>query len=160
MSGKKWSVWKTVKVGCPGLRDAEDFLQRFVKEDPCHDKCFEALIQAMVPDLITEEKEIKLVLVSLRDLGFSDETTKKQCVFDLLPEVGLGLVPAVAGFCLRDQYAGQSEDEKFHIAMKPYVLPKFGCVGLFLFGRWITADCADYTSSLSPECQFACSIVE
>lgn len=157
MANKVWPVWKTVKIGISGLCERADFMREFVEKVSCHDGRFEKFITTM--DICyAGEEEIKLALVSLAELGFSAETTKRVDFFAKLPLFGLGLVPAVVGFCLRAQYNDQPEEERFHMAMNPVVLPKTGSAGLFLFGKRITCDNADNTNSLSLDCQFACRI--
>ncbi|MEI7424593.1 MAG: hypothetical protein WCK10_00535 [Candidatus Staskawiczbacteria bacterium] len=154
-----WPVWKTVRIGVPGLSNREDFLREFVEKNSCHDKCFEQLIATM--DICYQgEEDINLALVSVAELGFLTESTKRGDALLRLESLGLGKLPAVAGFCLRAQYDNQPEEEKFHMAMNPIVLPKIGSVGLFLFGKQITGDNADHTNSLPLDCKFVCRIID
>ena len=152
-------VWDTIKIGVPGLQERADFLRMFVTENPCHDKYFGSFIEEMPIEVMGDDKEIKLALMSVRDLGFKTESTKRGDVLNKLESFGLGKVPAVVGFYLRAQRKGQVLKEKFHMAMDPVVLKKVGACGLFIFEHHITCDCADPTNSLSLDCRFACRIL-
>lgn len=149
-----WPVWKTVWVG---LLTKEDLLREFITKNPNHCKYLEIYIKAM--KRIAKAREIQLALVSVKDLGFTSESTRRGDVLDRLKQSGLGRLPAVAGFCLKTQYGNQLEAEKFHMATNPIILPKFGACGLFLFGKFITCANADPTNSLSLDCRFACRIL-
>lgn len=154
------TTWDTIKIGVPSLRERADFLRRFVTENPCHDKCLGDFIEVMPIDARRDGEEIRLALVSVGDLGFTTESTKRKDFFDKMELFGLGKVPTVAGFYLRAKHEGRVLKEKFHMAMDPVVLKKFGPCGLFIFEHYITGDCADPTNSLSLDCRFACRILD
>lgn len=139
---RQWNVWKTIELGTPGLRTADDFRRAlrdggFKLGDWANDILGKPPFEAA-----TEETGVDLVVKSVAELGFKDGATRRQ-IYNRAKELGLNLCPAEVGPQLRLQYKDQSVGEWILIAMEP-ILDSAGdprvfiveCVdsGLWLYG--------------------------
>lgn len=111
------SVWRTIKIGT-GIKTTDDFRLAF-KQSGCN-------IGDLVEDILGKpaftvrkhEKEIDLVAISVKELGFHDPTTRQK-IYKRAQRLGLRLCPAEVGPQLRLQYKDQPKGAWLYVGMKP-----------------------------------------
>ncbi len=149
-------VLKTIKLGT-GLVTADDFRGALKTNDlRIGDWAFDILGKEAFT-AATEEQEVNLVRMSVKDLGF-----KGNARFDEIcargKELGLELCPSEVGPQLRLQYLDQPKNEWLIIAMEAIrdshgLLDVFG-VGHVDDGRWLNAYYGHPDSTWNPDYQF------
>ena len=125
----EFKVFKTIKLGIPGLKTADDFRKSlkdngFKVGDWAND-----ILGKPAFTVATEETELDLVVVSVSELGFKKGATREQ-IYARAKERGLDLCPAEVGPQLRLQYTDQPNGEWLVIAMEP-IRDSDGSLGLF-----------------------------
>jgi len=110
-------VWKTIKLGMPGLRSAAD-LQKSIEDSgmKVNDRAKDILGKPAFT-VATKETEVDLVKVSVAELGFT-ENTRYEKICERAKELDLLLCPNEVGPQLRLQYKDQPKDEWIRVAME------------------------------------------
>jgi hypothetical protein len=142
-----FSTWMTIKLGtftsAKELHDAITTAGFLINE-------WAADILASVP-IAPVEREIELVHISIRDLGFEDVATREQ-IYSRGRQLGLELVPPEAAMQLRLQYKDQRIGEWFLIAMEAIPdscrRPSSFFIACDEEGEWLNA------GSGAPDCVF------
>lgn len=114
-------TWKTIKLGT-GLHTADDFRKAF------KDRHFKISKWLNLNDLLdkpeftvaTRETDVDLVRVTVSELGFPDEATRKD-IYDRARGVGFELCPPEVGPQLRLQYTDQPKPECLLVGMQPII---------------------------------------
>ena len=112
----KFNFWRTLKLG--NFRTGSELLEALNQAGCEFDgNCQFALRQ---PDFEVSavETEVKLVVLSLRDLGFRDDAIRSD-VYKRARKLGFELCPCEVGPQLRLQYKDQPMEESLEIAMEP-----------------------------------------
>jgi hypothetical protein len=125
----KFKVWKTIKLGTPGLKTVDDFRKAIADagvkiSDEANDIFGKPQFKVAEKDA-----EVDLVVVSVGELGFKNSPTSKQ-VYSRAKELGLQLCPNEVGLQLRLQYWYQPRGERLVVAMEP-ITASAGNLGLF-----------------------------
>jgi hypothetical protein len=137
-------IWKTITVGgSKGVNAIREALETW----PCHmaiaDDADEILGRPSFP-FIKTPVELDLVVLSVFELGFGDETSLHD-IYARAEALGFELCPAEVGPALRLDYLDQPPGDFLHIAMKPVakyngvlidftVAKAYGSVGFLLLG--------------------------
>lgn len=141
---KQWSVWRTMRIGTPDLRTANDF-RAALKAAGCK-------ISGRASDMLNqpgftaaaEESEIELVRLTVAELGFPKRATRED-IYNRAKERGLDLCPAEVGPRLRLEYKDQPKGEWLRVAIDPIRVlggdPDVWDVGHDADGLWILGDC-------------------
>jgi hypothetical protein len=110
-----FTVWKTIKLG---IHDNLDALRSVLKEADC--KVSDWAYDIIRPEftLAREETEVKLIVISVAELGFPYGARRDQ-IYARAQEFGLALCPPEVGPQLRLQYSDQTEGEWLLIGMEP-----------------------------------------
>ncbi len=114
----QFKVWKTIKLGRSNLRRADDF-HKDIKD--CRMRIGDwasDILGKPAFTVATEETEIKLVLVTVADLGFKNGATRED-IYKRAQGLGLELCPSEVGPQMRLQYKDQPNDERILIGMEP-----------------------------------------
>jgi hypothetical protein len=115
----EFPTWRTLKLGT-GLKTAGDF--RVALKIAGFDISERAGVILSKPAFIFpvsgEETEVELVIVSVAELGFECDATRK-CIYDRAEKLDLCLCPAEVGPQLCLQYKDQPKNEMLLIAMEP-----------------------------------------
>jgi len=135
-------IWKTIKIGT-GLQPSD--FEEAIKEKDC-------IVSDWAKDIISkpaftvsqEEQEIKLVKLTVRELGFEEGATTKE-IYERAQELVFKLCPAEVGPQLRLQYLDQPKGEWIRVAMKP-ITDSGGDLGVFRVahgdgGRYLACLC-------------------
>lgn len=125
-------VFKTIRLGT-GLKSADDFLDAFKQvgcrvSDWARDILGKPAFQAA-----SEETEVDLVVLTVRELGFSEGATYAK-ICERAQELGLELCPPEVGPQLRLQYMDQPEGEELQITMEPITVGE-GILSVLYVGR-------------------------
>lgn len=109
----KIKIWKTIKLGT--FKSAEG-ARCALNEAGCHvsrwsDDIFGRIVFS------SEEKEVNLVMLTVKELGFAYGATFAQ-IYEAARKLGLSLCPAEVGPALRAQYRDQPMHEWCYIAME------------------------------------------
>lgn len=138
---KQWPVWRTMKIGTPDLRTADDFLTA-LKAVGCEFRYRTSDMLGHPGFAVAEmESEIELVLASVCDLGFQKGATREQ-INNRAHEQGLDLCPMEVGPRLRLEYKDQPPDEDLFVAMEPLgVSPRVWSVAHDRTGLWLDDWC-------------------
>lgn len=113
----RFEIWKTIEIGT-GLQNADAFCHA-LKDNGCSISDWAKDIMRKPAFAVTPEKaELNLVKVSVAELGFSSDATRKK-IYERAISMGLKLVPAEAGPQLRLQYPKQPHGEWLLMAMEP-----------------------------------------
>lgn len=125
-------VWKTIRVGTPGFKTADDFRNALNRAN-CHisDRT-NAMLDKLAFIASKIETEIDLVVASVAEFGFRVATCRD--IFNRAQELGLGLCPAEAGPQLRLQYMDQPRGEWLLVGMEP-ITDSDGYPSVFSVGR-------------------------
>jgi hypothetical protein len=110
---QKFEVWKTVRIG--GFRNADEIRKAIKRAGMNIGNCANDIL-GKIP-LATSETDVKIVLLSVADLGFEDGAEYGK-ICSRAKELGLELCPAEVGPQLRLQYNDQSRGW-IVIAMEP-----------------------------------------
>jgi hypothetical protein len=137
-------IWKTITVGgSKGVNAIREALETW----PCHmaiaDDADEILGRPAFP-FIKTPVELDLVVLSVFELGFGDETSLHD-IYARAEALGFELCPAEVGPALRLSYLDQPPGDFLHIGMKPVakyngvlidftVAKAYGSVGFLLLG--------------------------
>ena len=152
-SVREWPVWKIVQGGT--YETVDDLRATITKSGVkiCDYTKFALL------DNVThcgELIELKLVRVSVAELGFEDGATYSQ-ICARAKELGLKLCPAEVGLKLRLQYLDQPMDTYFYIAMEPitddFGYPLVFCLSRHIEGLWLGSSGVEL-NKLRPEHEF------
>jgi hypothetical protein len=137
-------IWKTITVG--GSKGV-NAIREALETAPCHmaiaDDADEILGRPAFP-FIKSPVELDLVVLSVFELGFGDETSLHD-IYARAEALGFELCPAEVGPALRLSYLDQPPGDFLHIAMKPVakysgalidftVAKAYGSVGFLLLG--------------------------
>lgn len=140
---RQFKVWRTIKLGTPGLKTAEDF-RRAIKDNGMKigDWANDILGQPGFT-VADEETEIDLVCLTVAELGFKDGARRDK-IYTEAQKFGLQLCPAEVGPQLRLQYKDQSSGEWIFVAMDP-ITASGGGLRVFRVGRdgrglWLDGD--------------------
>lgn len=113
----KFPVWRTIRIGTPNLRTADD-CRCVLGEAVCR-------ISRWANDMLDrcrfacKETDLDLVVVSVAELGFEKGATCADVYTRAQEEFGLDLCPADVGPALRLAYKDQPQDEWLLVAMEP-----------------------------------------
>ena len=148
------SVWKTITIG----NISQEKFTPTIKERGMN--VSEWSVDMMKQDaftVVSQEEQIDLVVVSVRDLGF-DKTTRYDAICARAKERGLELCPAEVGPQLRLQYLDQPLGEWIRVAMEAIRdsdgdLEVFG-VGHYGDGLWLGSLYGRPGSLWSPDDRF------
>jgi hypothetical protein len=140
----KFPVWRTIRIGTPNLRTADD-CRCVLGEAVCRisgwansmlDRCLFA----------SKETDLDLVVVSVAELGFDKGATRVD-IYTRAQELGLDICPADVGPALRLAYKDQPQNEWLLVAMEP-IADSDG--NLFVWyvvhdnvGLWLSSGCGD-----------------
>lgn len=129
----KFQTFRTIKLGTPGLKTADDF-RKTIKDGGMEigDWANDILGKPQFT-VAAEETEADLVIVSVAELGFKKGATRED-IYAKAKELGLELCPNEVGPQLRLQYADQANSEWLIIGMEP-IAASGGRLGLFRVGR-------------------------
>lgn len=149
-------VWKTIKLGT-GLKTADGFRKALVDGGSRIANSANQMFRKRVFTASKTERELDLVNVSPRDLGFKKQTTyKKVCA--KAKKIGLELCPSEVGPQLCLQYKDQPKGEWLVIGMKVFVEPQGGLwvftVEYFRDDRWFTCCCVNLGIAFGPHDRF------
>lgn len=109
-------IWKTIQLG---TQKTVNGLQKSITRSGANISDWSKDIM-FKPEftLSKEKKDVDLVILSVKELGFPDGATRQQ-IFDKAQSIGLELCPAEVGPQLRLQYTDQPKGEWLLIAMNP-----------------------------------------
>lgn len=120
-----FEIWKTITVGS-GTRTAHDFREAILRNGRTISDDANELLRSIDFSKTGNETELKLVLVTVSELGFKvlDEEGVKACykiseIYNRAQKLGLTLCPAEVGPQLCLQYADQPKGEHLTIGMHP-----------------------------------------
>jgi hypothetical protein len=126
---KNFRIWKTIKLGTPGLKTADDF-RKVIESDKIHiDKRADDILGRPEFTVAAEQTEVDLVIVSVAELGFK-KRTKREDVYAQAKKLGLQLCTPEVGPQLRLQYTDQPDNDWLTIAMEP-IEGSDGSLGVF-----------------------------
>ena len=108
-----FQTWKTIKLGT-----GDDFCRVLKSAGHRVSDWAEDLINQPAFRVASKELKLKLVRVTVVELGFKDGATREQ-IYNRAKELGLELCPAEVGPQLRLQYKDQPMGEWLRIAMEP-----------------------------------------
>lgn len=123
---KKIKLWKTISIG-NGLATPDDFKVAFRNARIISNESVDGFIAGKDFKVEENKKELKLALVKVFDLGFSDTVTADECIVKA-KEIGLEVCSPEVGPQLRLQYLDQPAGEWILIGMQPVVGEKFKSV--------------------------------
>jgi hypothetical protein len=129
---EKFNVWETIKLGT--LKKVDDICMEFKKNGFVFLKLAHNMINEPSFKLSEVEKEIKLVIISVEELGFYRSTTYDE-ICNKAKEFGLKLCPNEVGPQFRLHRKNQLKGEYLRIAMEPIADP-----GEFLYIFYIAHD--------------------
>lgn len=111
-------VWKTIKIGTPHLRTAEDF-RKAIKDRKMRisDEANNIFGKSALA-VATEETELDLVKATVAELSFRGGARHDQ-IYSRAKELGLEICPSEVGLQLRLQYQNQPKGEWILIAIEP-----------------------------------------
>ncbi len=117
----KFVPWKTITIGTHKN-------MRFLKKDLIHNECDNNLCFGTSFPLIAEERQLDLVVLSVKEIGF-DSGARYEEICAAVIALGLELCPAEVGPALRIAYKDQDGREVLHIAMEPIINPNgYHCI--------------------------------
>jgi len=147
-------VWKTIQVGTVENKSA---LLAALDAAGCGIGNVAQDIFARPGFTLSRSKaELNLVVVSVVELGLSEETSSLENIYSRAHELGLALAPADAGPQLRLQYFDQPVGEFLHVGTEPIkakrgdgdiLIVANGGAGLLLLGEEVRANLQFYPSS-------------
>jgi hypothetical protein len=112
---RELEVWKSIKIG--GFSNVNEVREAIKKAGMNINNPADLLLEKI--PLAKEQSTIKLVCLSMKDLGFNEDGAKNEEIFNRAKEMGLELCPAEVGPQLRLQYKDQPNEEFIMIAMEP-----------------------------------------
>jgi hypothetical protein len=122
-------AWRTIKIGTPGLRTADDFRKIFKARGIDIGNGGNDILSKPEFTVAGQETELDLVIISVAELGFRNGARRDQ-IYDRAKNLGLGLCPAEVGPQLRLQYVGQPNGECLLIGMEP-IRDSYGILSVF-----------------------------
>jgi hypothetical protein len=139
-----WGVWKTIKLGTGGLKNADDFRKALKKANCGIGDRGNDILGKPAFTVDDTKKEVELVNVSVAELGFK-EGARYADICKRANELGLDLCPAEVGPQLRLQYKDQPKGEWLLVAMEAITSSR-GDLDVFCVvrngggERWLDAD--------------------
>lgn len=138
-----WQAWKTIKLGT-GLKTADDFRASLKDSGMKIGGWANDILGKSEFVVAAEKKEVDLVKVTVRELGFKEGATREQ-IYTRAKELGLELCPSEVGPQLRLQYMDQPNGEWILIGMDP-IRASDGFLGVFRVERldselWLDSHC-------------------
>lgn len=132
-------IWRTVKLGV-GSKTGTAFTKAFTKAGMKVSDWAKDVLNRPAFTVAPEETELKLVRVTVAELGFENGATRAD-IYARAEEFGLDLCPAEVGPQLRLQYADQLTDEYLLVGMEP-ITDSDGSLNVFNVGhdddgRWL-----------------------
>lgn len=113
----KWKIWETIKIDT-GLKTADGFRKAIKKNGMKISDWASDILGKSAFTLASQETELDLVKVTVRELGFKDGARRDQ-IYKRAKQLGLELCPSEVGPQLRLQYKDQPNGEWILIAMEP-----------------------------------------
>jgi hypothetical protein len=124
----KFKTWKTIKLGT--YKNADELCNALRGSGiSTINKTVENVIQRDPEFIIASEKEIKLINISVAEIGFPNGANYGD-ILSKAEELGLSLCPSEVGPQLHLQYKDQPKSELLRIAMEPvwyFFNPSAGC---------------------------------
>lgn len=145
---RKFPVWKTIKLGT-GLKTAADFRQALKASNCLIENWTDKLLNHFALEVSEKEREVGLVKVTPRTLGFESDPTPYE-IWAVAQRQGLELLPIEAGFQLRLQYLDQPLNEVLWLGTELELGYSYGNLRVWRVGRhdgyqlkdglWLMAD--------------------
>lgn len=129
----EFKVWKTIKLGVPGLKTADDFRAALEAAGHKIGNWGSDIMGKKEFTVDDRETEVDLVVVSNADLGRPEGCTRAK-TYELATKAGLLKCPAEVGPQLRLQYPDQPKGEWLLIGMDP-IPDSNGNLRVFYVGR-------------------------
>jgi hypothetical protein len=152
----QWAAWKTINLGT-GPRTADDF-RRALAEKGCKlGEWGNDIIGKLAFSARSDEAEIKLVRITVAELGYVQGASRKD-IYEQALKLGLDLCPSEVAPQLRLQYTDQPKGEVLIIAMEP-ITDSGGNLHVFNLGcdangLWLNADVGNPGGHLNATRQF------
>jgi hypothetical protein len=149
-------VWRRVKLGT-GVKDADGFRQSLKDNGVKISKWANDLLGKSVFSVATQEIEIDLVVVTVKELGFKNGAMLKD-IYDAAKKRGFQLCPNEVGPHLRLQYKDQTKNEWLIIGMEP-ITDSGGVLNVFRIdcddsGLWLDSTYGGLGGTLSSSFSF------
>jgi len=117
-------IWKTIRLGT-GLKTAEDFLTALKRGGyGIQSDWMKGVLSGPSFTIASEKVKIKLVKVTVSELGFLKGGVKISGIYQRAQELGLGLCSLETALQLRLQYKDQPVDDVFSVATKTFMGPQ------------------------------------
>ena len=110
-------IWKTIQLGT-GLKSSKDFCTAIEKAGGQVSDWAKDIMSQKDFTVATKPTELGLVVISVKELGFSNGATHKD-IYNKAKTLGLELCPPEVGPQLRLQYMDQPKGEWLRIAAEP-----------------------------------------
>ena len=118
---KEFLVWRNLKIGT-GIKTGDEFINSLEEKKIITTPDAKTLLKGV--NLTQQEKELKLVRVTLQDLGFKEMPSLK-AINQRAVELGLQICPPEIGPYLREQYTDQPKNTWLMIGMEPVMVKDY-----------------------------------